>query len=296
MKVIRNKQQIKNQKFSEDWKKQIAKGGKLFEQEIAHYIQKHGFSYVVPNDAFLDVETGESRELDVFAISGRKIGHKMDFIFPVMLVAIKKLTLVCFMRNEIMTRYTLGDVHISGMPKTIYSKGKEIDLGDYINLEKFHHFYKYKKVSSQFWTPFEEYKDKKGDFFYKDLILPLIKSVVAQINEHEKRWQFDPEGEPVNLQIYYPVIVVENLWESNIIDTGPKYKKVPRVGFVSRYSSEKVSGTYLIDICDREGLKDLLKIINKEEEQLVKIIRTKIKTIENSAFAEAKKKIDENKN
>jgi len=219
----------------------------------------------------------------------------MNFIFPVVLIAIKKTSLVCFMRNEIMTRYTLGDVHISGMPKTIFSKREETELVDYINLEKLHHFYKYKKISSQFWTPFEESKDKKGDYFYRELIFPLVKSVVAQIEEHEKEWYFDPEGEPINLQIYYPVIVVENLWECGLTKNGPKYKKVPRIGFVSRYSSEKISGTYLIDICDKEGLKDLLKIINKEEEQIVRIIRKRIKTIENSAFTEAKRKIEENK-
>jgi len=194
-----------------------------------------------------------------------------------------------------MTRYTLGDIHVSGTPKIIYSKEEEIELFDYINFAKIHHFYKYKKISSQFWTPFEENKDKKGDYIYRDLILPLIKSVVAQIKEHEDSWYFDPEGEPVNLQIYYPIIVVENLWECNLTKSGPKYRKVPRIGFISRYTSEKVSGTYLIDICDRKGLKDLLRIINKEEEQIVRIIRKKIKIIENSAFAEAKRKTVENK-
>jgi len=286
---------IKSQKFPKKWKEYIESSGKFFEQEIAQYIQNHGFGYVVPNDVFLDIESGESRELDVFAIAGRKIGHKMNFIFPIALIAIKKIALVCFMRNEIMTRYTLGDIHISGTPKTIYSRGEETDLAEYINLERIHHFYKYRKVSSQFWTPLEKNKDKKGDYFYRGLILPLIKSVVAQIEEHEKNWYFDPEEEPINLQIYYPVIVVDNLWECNLTKNGQKYKKISRIGFVSRYSSEKITGTYLIDICDKEGLKDLLKIINKEEEQIVRIIRKKIKTIENSAFAEAKRRIDEDK-
>jgi len=282
-------------KFPNNWKDQIKEGGKLFEQEISQYIQKHGFGYVVPNDAFLDIESGESRELDVFAIAGRKIGHKMNFIFPIVLMAIKKMDLVCFTRDEIMTRYTLGDIYFSGMPKIIYHKGEEIDFTEYLNLEKVHHFYKYRKISSQFWTPFEGNKDKKGDYFYRDLIFPLIKSVVAQITEHEEKWYFDPEGEPVNIQIYYPIIVVENLWECSLTKGGPRYKKVSQSGFVSRHSSEKVSGTYLIDICDKEGLRDLLRTIDKEIDQILKFGRKKIKIIENSAFAEAKKRIDENK-
>lgn len=284
---------MENQKFPQDWKEKIRKSGKLFEYAVALYVQNHGFGYVVPNDAFLDVESGESRELDIFAIAGRKIGHKMNFLFPVVLIAVKRMSLVCFMRDEIMTRYTLGDIHFSGMPKTIYSKGEEIELIDYLKLDKIHHFYKYKKISSQFWTPLENHI--KGDYLYKDLIFPLIKSVVAQIIDHEKEWYFDPEGEPINLQIYYPIIVVENLWQCSLTKNGEKYKKIHRIGFVSRHSSEKVSGTYFIDICDRNGLKEVLKLIDSETEQITKIIRKKIKIIENSAFAEAKRRIDKEK-
>lgn len=278
-------------KFPKKWREQIEKSGKLFEQEIALLLQKSGFGYVTPNDAFMDIESGESRELDIFAISGRKIGHKEHFLFPILLVAIKKMQTVCFMREELMTRYTVGDIHFSGVPKTIYIKEEEVDLIDFLKIEKIHHFYRYKKVSSQFWTPFAS-NEKKEDFFFRGLIFPLIKSVVSNINEHEKDWYFDPRGEPVNLQMYYPIIVVEELWECNLTKAGPRYKKVPQVGFVSHRASEKVSGTYLIDICDKEGFKNLLKIINSEIEQIVKIIRSKISVIENSALAEARKKID----
>lgn len=282
-------------KFPKDWKEQIQKSGKLFEHEIALFVQKHGFGYVVPNDAFLDIESGESRELDVFAIAGEKIGRKWNFLFPILLVAIKRMSLVCFAREEFMTRYTLGDIHISGVPKTIYLKGKELDLSEYINLEKTHHFYKYKKVSSQFWTPFAKDKEERGDYFYKKLILPLIKSVISQVREHEKGWYFDPEGEPINLQIYYPLIVVENLWECTLTKKGPRYKRIPRIGFISKYSSEKISGTYLIDVCDKEGLRELLRLINSEINVITATMRKKIKVIESSALAEARKKVDESR-
>ena len=277
-------------RFPKAWKEQIEKSGKLFEQEIALLIQESGFGYVTPNDAFLDVESGESRELDVFAIAGRKIGHKEHFLFPILLVAVKKIKVVCFMREEIMTRYTVGDIHFSGVPKTIYTKNEEMDLVEFLKIERIHHFYRYKKVSSQFWMP-NVSNEKREDIFFKGLIFPLIKSVVSNINEHEKDWYFDPEGEPINLQIYYPIIVVEELWECNLRKAGPRYKKVPQVGFISRHASEKVSGTYLIDICDQNGLKDLLKTINSETEQIVRAIMNKISIVENSALAEARKKI-----
>jgi len=69
----------KNHKLPKEWRKQLENSGKFFEQEIIQYVQNHSFGYVVPNDSFLDIETGESRELDVFIITGRKIGHRMNF-------------------------------------------------------------------------------------------------------------------------------------------------------------------------------------------------------------------------
>lgn len=283
--------QNKPQQFPKNWKEQIEKSGKLFEQEIASIVQKSGFGYVTPNDAFVDIESGESRELDVFAISGRKIGRKEHYLFPILLTAVKKIKAVCFMRDELMTRYTLGDIHFSGIPKTIYIKNDEVDLTEFLKLEKIHHFYRYRKVSSQFWTPSAS-NESKEDRFFKSLILPLVKSVIYNIDEHEKDWTFDPEGEPVNLQVYYPVIVVDELWECNLTKAGPRYKKVPQVCFISHHASEKVTGTYLIDICDKNGFKNLLKIINSEIEQLVKMIRSKISIVENSALAEARKRMD----
>ena len=281
--------------FPKSWKEEIEKSGKLFEQEVASILQDAGFGYIIPNEAFLDVETGESRELDVFAIDAKQIGKKNYFIFPILLVAVKKINLVCFSREEIMSRYAIGDIHFSGMPKNIYLKEEEYELTEYLNIEKIHHFYKYKKISSQFWTPYEKAKEEKGDYFYRKLIFPLVKAVVANIREHEKSWYFDPTEETINLQIYYPIIVVENLWECSLTKRGPKYRPISRIGFVSRYSSKEISGEYLIDICDKNGFKGLLKIINQEVDKITSIIEKKVRIFENSALMDAKHRLEEEK-
>lgn len=199
----------RSKKFPKDWRAQIEKSGKLFEQLIVKIVQQSNFGRVVPNYAFKDIEGGESRELDIFGITAKSIGkqrNKWHFVFPILLVAIKDMPLVCFTRREIMSRYTIGNVHISGMPRKIYLKEEELEIPEYLNFERKHHFYKYDRIFSQFWAPFEKSDESKGEFFYRKLIIPLIKALEFEKYEHTKGWYFDAEEEPINLQIYYPII------------------------------------------------------------------------------------------
>jgi len=291
----KSKLKSKKRGFSKKWREKIEKSGKLFEHKIATMIQNEGFGWTIPNYVFTDPEEGKSRELDVFVISAKRLGRgrKWNFLFPILLIAIKSIPLVCFARKEIMSRYTLGDIHFSGMPKNIYSRGEEFDLTEYLKLEKFHHFYKYREISSQFWVP--PLKNKSGikeDYIYRGMIFPLIKAVEAEKKDHEDSWYFDPEGEQINLQFYYPIIVVRELWKCSLTKDTPRYSKISRIGFLARYSSMKVSGEYLIDICDEAGLRDVLQLIDHETDRISKFIRRKIKIFENSAFEDAKKRID----
>jgi len=277
----------------ERWKKEIEKTGKFFEQKIAVMVQKSGFGYVVPNYAFSDIEEGGTRELDIFAISARRIGRKWNFIFPVLLIAVTKKALVCFTREEMMSIYTLGDIHFSGMPKTIYYKGEQYTLSEFLNLDRFHHYYKYPRISSQFWIPPQGKKSNREttqDYLYKWLILPLIKAIISEKEAHEKEWFFDPEEEPINLQLYYPIIVVEELWECGMTPSKPVYSQVDSIGFVFHSAGEKTGGDYIIDICTEAGLKRLLKTIDKEADKIVDKIKKQRKVFENSAFAEARKR------
>jgi hypothetical protein len=278
-----------NQEFPTKWEKEIEKSGKFFEQEIVTLICESGFGFVIPNYAFLDIEEGKSREMDVFAISGYGIGRKGNFVFPVLLISVSNRPIVCFTRKEYVSRYTAADIHFSGMPKNIYLRDEEFELFDFLGLEDFHHYYKAKKISSQFWTPLKK-KESQGEYFYKELILPLIKAVVAEKMEHEKNWYFDPEGEPINLQFYYPIIVVKDLWECSFIENKASYNRTDHVLFLFHTATKAYAGDYLIDICTKEGLNTILKNIDNEIKKIVEIIKKKRQLFEKSAFKEAKER------
>lgn len=276
--------------FPTDWKDKIEKGGKFFEQKIATLVNNSGFGWVVPNYAFVDIEAGISRELDVFAISGHRIGRKWNFIFPILLISVSNKPIVCFTRKEYMSPYTTAWIQFSGFPKTIYSKGEELELFEFLKLEKTHHYYKVESVSSQFWTPLEK-SETQGEYFYKDLLLPLIKSVVAEKDDHEKGWEYDPEGEPINLQFYYPIIVVNDLWECSFTENkSPYYRAVDSIVFLFHTASKGYAGDYFIDICTEQGLKNILKTIDNEISRLAKDILKHRKILEKSALKDAEKR------
>lgn len=279
--------------FPGDWKKRIEKSGKFFEQEIVNLVQESGFGWVIPNYAFIDIEENISREMDIFAISGHKIGRKWHFVFPVLLISVSNKPIVCFTREEFITPYTTARIQLSGLPKRVFIKGEESELFEFLDVVKFHHYYKKKtkKISSQFWTPLEKSKTQ-GEYFYKELILPLIKAVVAEKEEHEKEWYFDPEGEPINLQFYYPIIVVNDLWECNFVKNETSYSKVDSVIFLFHTASEGYAGDYLIDICTKKGLQGILRSIEKETDKIVETIKTNRKAMEKSAFEGAKRRLE----
>lgn len=285
----------KNQ-FPEEFADQIDKSGKLFEQQIAFEIQKSGFGLVVPNYSFLDIDQGESRELDVFAITFRELGHGDNFISPILLVSIKATSLVCFTRPENIDRYITGDISFTGVPKTIFKNEKVIDLIDFLKLPKKYHFYKYKRLSSQFWTPPEKGKEKESDYFRKGLIIPLIKALIAEEINHEKDWYFDPSGEPIDLNFYYPIVVAKDLWDCDISKGIPHYSKVSRLGFLTHYCTKEKNYDIPIDICDAKGLKELLEIINEEIGYITYKIHKNLKLFETSAFTEAQKKVSQKNN
>ena len=289
-KLDRRNEQIKgmtNPVFPKDWLDSIQKSGKFFEQEIATLVHESGFGWVIPNYAYLDVEEGKSREMDVYAMAGKRIGRKWNFIFPILLISVSDKPLVCFTRKDWISPYTTAGIQISGMPRNVFTKKGNLEIAEFLKIEKLHHYYKRDKISSQFWSPLER-KDTNGDYFYRELLLPLIKSIVAEKKEHEKGWYFDPTGEPINLQLYYPIIVVNDLWECFMTGDKVSYSKTRSLGFLFHTASESYSGDYMVDICTKEGLVDIIKSIDLETDKIVAGIKKNRVLLEKSALQDAK--------
>ena len=86
--------------------------------------------------------------------------------------------------------------------------------------------------------------------------------------------------------------MVRDLWECDLTEKKPKYRKVSNVGFLSHYSSEKISGDFQIDVCDLKGLDKLLHLIESEADRIVRAIKSKVKVFENSALEDSKRLLE----
>jgi hypothetical protein len=231
--------------------------------------------------------------------------EKYEFIFPIYLVECKNIQspLVFFSREEVKSRFVIGDLHLSGIPTEIRTKdGFDEELVEYLGLENVLHYYKSAKISTQFCVIVQ---DKSKGFIathkidgpmgnlYQTMILPLIKAVYYEKEQHQNSFVYDPKGENINLQFYYPIVVINgSLYECS---TGkgkqPVYRKKKRIAFLRRYESAKVSGEYRIDIVTREGFKDLLTEIETEMGIAARRIRRKRTVLVENANRIAKDKV-----
>src|SRR5712692_881509 len=132
-------------------KEAISRSGYLLEQRLVPVIEEWGYK-ATPNQRFIDPVTGGAAELDIFAITGLVFSRSQDIFFPVLLIECKNLRcpLVFFTQRELRLRYFLGQPHLSGLPCKIQNRGRNIDLVEYLQFEKFHHYFTRARIASQF--------------------------------------------------------------------------------------------------------------------------------------------------
>lgn len=65
----------------------LVRSGYLIEARIEKKLLSARY-YVDSNDAYPDPVTGKSRELDLFAITGRRLGRNSDCVFNVLLIGV----------------------------------------------------------------------------------------------------------------------------------------------------------------------------------------------------------------
>jgi hypothetical protein len=264
----------------------ISRAGYLMEQRLVPVVERFGFK-VTPNQRYHDPTTGKSLELDLFAISGRRIGKRgLDLIFPVLLIACKNLRcpLIFFTHREMPLHWFVGTVHMSGLPFELQRALQTETIVKFFRFEEFHHYYRTGHIASQFCAVYETNKKDRPKFEAGHTIAGRIElfsefDALARIVELEKRkhakgWNPDPDREVVNLQIYYPVFVTAGpLFECFVGKGRVKYRRVHRVGYLHRTDRASGEQEYRFDIVDRLGLKRLLEIIEVEGQEMEKRVR-----------------------
>jgi len=288
-------------KLDKEYRKAIDRSGYLFEQRLAAFLKNEGY-YVVPNYSFRDPETGDHREVDVWAYGATAISRRRrEFIWPMLLVEAKNLSspLVFFTQSEVPISELMGEVHLSGLPKEVILNKQRIELSEFLGFEKFHHYYRRGRLASQFCAVYKKGKEchaehqlPTGGNLYRDAILPLAKAVHFEMDEHETNWSYEPGNEVINLNFYYPILVTKGeLYECYVGGTRPRYRRVHRIGFIRRYHSNKMKGEYRIDVVSESGFHKLVKDIDKEMNKMAGRIKRHQDVLRRSANRIAKEKL-----
>lgn len=267
--------------------------GYLLEQRVED-IMRERMGYVGTNTAYPDEFTGKSRELDVKAMSAVKAGPgEFDFLFSVILSECQNnVQPIVFFTKEPMVGFLHHyEVKLSGMPVEILAEDVEeerfIPLSEFLQMGKYHHYCK-GQIATQYCT-FQPTKDtSKWIALHRDeqhdSITVLITALEAEIKEHNESWIAPRDKpEPINVQIYYPLIVLQgSLYEAFPVKGQLKLKKSNHIQFRKEYHSANRHDAYQIDIITEPFLGNYLTLVKSEVEKTAKLLRQRKDIVRNS--------------
>jgi hypothetical protein len=266
----------------------IVRSGYLLEQRLKAKIERYG--YFVETNQHPDPETGISREYDISAMSGVQLTrNRMDFVFPYIICECENNAqpVVFFKTDSPISFLFHREVKFSGIPVQILRNGSWVPLGEFLGFEKFHHY-----CRGQFASQYCSFTNKSNRWIashsdvHHQTFTGLANAVEASIEDHYAKTSLPrkDEIEPVNIQIYYPLVVLQGeLYLANETRQGLKIKKVNHVQFRREVWSANRREAYQIDVIRESFIDKYLKLIDKEAETIRRKLNRKSGEVHRSA-------------
>jgi hypothetical protein len=254
---------------------------------------------------YKDPDTGKSCEIDISALSASLIyENETSCIFPILLCECENnpQPVVFLAGGTFLPFFGKDDVKLSGIPIKFWnSKVDEyMSLADALDLESFHHFCG-GDVATQYCT-FQMKKDK-SDWMalhndeQHETFNKLIKAVNYEITKHYDSWWLPAraEEEQVNVQIYYPLLILQGaLFSARLNNNRLILKESNHLRFRKQFirPDKNEAETYQLDVIVERHLPDYLKIIETEVERIKLAFRAKRELV----FASIRKIVEQTKN
>lgn len=267
--------------------KALLNSGYLLESRLERLLVARGYS-VDANDAYPDPTTGKSRELDLAAITARRLSRDYDFVFNVLLVEcvnnpqplvlLTKQPQVGFLFHE--------DLRLAGLPAKLFDRrtGRWSRLQEALHLEKFHHYH-----ASRVATQFCSFAKKAGNDWmalhegpHFDAFSKLCDAVDHFQNKHFTSWRF-ADKESVNVEFYYPVLVVQGeLLEGRVQKTGVTLRTARHLQFRRTAIRRSEAIAYQIDVVQEKQFSRFVAMLEKELELIVRRLKARSAVIRDS--------------
>ena len=269
----------------------LLRSGYLLESRVEEAFRRRGY-YVEANSVFPDGKTGTSREVDVYAMRADKAGPgDFDFLFtlfivecvnnPEPLILITKRPQVGFLHHH--------EIKLSGLPVKFPDskrRGAWISFVDFLDLEGKHHYCQ-GRIATQYCS-FQQKRQAPQDWMawhdeaHFDAFKKACAAVEHKIADHFGSWVVGA-AEPVNVQLYYPVVVVQG----ELLEALPSRNQVtlrsrPRL---SLRRSEFVNGeerTYQVDVVREQHLARYLALVESESARMTRLLRRRHKQVRRS--------------
>lgn len=254
----------------EEMREAISRSGYLLEQRIKPKIERRGY-FVETNQPYPDPQSGVSREYDISAVAGIRLYHgRMDFLLPFILCECENnaLPLVFFETASPISFLFHEQVKCSGVPVKLWKEGRWVRLSEALAFERFHH-YCHGKTATQYCSFLE--KGNRWIATHLDVqhqtLTNLINALEATIEDHYSRVSLPRRGEkePVNIQLYYPLVVVQGpLYLATETRRGLRIRKTKHVQYRREVWSANRRDTYQIDVIQESFVSGYLRMIDRE--------------------------------
>lgn len=277
----------------------LLRSGYLIESRIENTLRKR-WGYVEANASYEDPETGKSRELDLYSMLAQKAGpEEYDFIFSVLLIEcvnnpqpialLTKEPLIPFMHGE--------DVKLAGLPVQIWDKKHKWweKLADFLVMEKYHHYCK-GRIATQYCSFLEKKGGQKKEFLathegsHFDAFKKLCHATDYFIDDHFKSWSFTREKESVNINFYYPLLIVQGeLLDARVKGHTVTLKNVPHLQFRRSAIVNGEEIIYQIDVIAERYFSKYLDILDQETAKTARLLRRRHNVVRDSIERIARK-------
>ena len=258
----------------------LLQSGYLLESRIESLLRERHY-LVEANSVYTDPLTSKSRELDLYALSGQNLWKDHSSLWPYLLVeCVNNPQPIAFLTKKPQVPfYFRNDIKMSGLPVKILETGEEESwemLSDFLHMDEYHHSCR-GRVASQFCS----FNQKKGTSdwmaFHEDGHFDCIQKLCDAVDyfsvRHFKDW-VPGAVEPVNLQIYYPIIVFQgSLFDIHSSKRSVRLYDAKHIQYRQPTIIKGVEGDYQIDIVTESYFPQFLNTIEDEIDKMVRQMR-----------------------
>jgi hypothetical protein len=276
-----------------DAKEALLRSGYLLEHRLEAALRRRGW-YVKANEAYLDKETSKSRELDIYSMAFKRLGRRKHsgFVWAILLIECvnNEQPMAFITKKPHFAPLHYEEIKLAGLPVKIldHKSKKWLALPSYLNMDEYHHYCK-GRIATQFCSFTQKRGSAQWMASHADLHFDAFRTLATALEYTTEKffqsWDFDPRMEYVNVEFYYPVLVVQG----SIIEVRPARKSLA-LREVNRAQYRRSSiwngqeKDYQIDVVTEKWFSRYLTMVEKELDQTADRMRQRSHrtTIQNS--------------